>query len=149
MKGGAYGAFASVSELNGIFTFSTYRDPNVVASFDAFHDALAELAENPPNPQVVKRAIIATVGRDETPQGPGAKGFSGLYRRLCGVSDEMRQDRREAILSTNGAKLAEAAGRLLSSCSRGVSVAMAGEKAIQDAGSRMGGLLENTLEVPL
>jgi Zn-dependent M16 (insulinase) family peptidase len=149
MKGGAYGAFASLSELNGVFTFSTYRDPNVAASFGAFQESLKRTRDTPPDEGTVKRAVIATVGRDETPQGPGAKGFAGLYRRLSGVTDEMRQRRREAVLSTTPDGLAEAADQLLGSCSRGVSVAMAGKKAIQEAGSQMSGLLANALDIPL
>ncbi len=148
MKGGAYGASAVSRSLNGVFTFSTYRDPNILESFNAFKEALTEVTDSSSSGQDVKGAIIGTVGRDIHPMNPGMKGFIQLSRTLFGIDDEVRQMRRDTILSTTGKKLAEAAARILDVYESGASVALAGKKAIQKAGSRMPSLSKNVLELP-
>jgi Zn-dependent M16 (insulinase) family peptidase len=79
---------------------------------------------------------------------PGMKGFIQLSRTLFGIDDEVRQMRRDTILSTTGKKLAEAAARILDAYESGASVALAGKKAIQKAGARMPFLSQNVLELP-
>jgi len=148
MKGGAYGAFASTLALSGVFVFSTYRDPNIIESCDAFRESLAEIAAAPPSEDAVRRAVVATVGADEKPMGPGAKGFAAMSRHLFGITDEARQRRREMILGTTSAALSEAAGRLLESFESGPFVVMAGRRAIEEAGTRMAGLTESVLTIP-
>ncbi|MCL2070199.1 MAG: insulinase family protein, partial [Treponema sp.] len=44
MKGGAYGAFSQPDHLEGPFSFTTYRDPNPLASLEAFAAIIAEAA---------------------------------------------------------------------------------------------------------
>lgn len=43
-KGGAYGAGAKVSE-SGTFTFTSYRDPKIDATFDNFEKAVNQVLD--------------------------------------------------------------------------------------------------------
>jgi len=46
------------------------------------------------------RNIVGAIGDLDAYQLPDAKGYSSLVRNLCGVSDEMRQEIRDQVLST-------------------------------------------------
>ena len=148
MRGGAYGAFASSQGMERVFSFGTYRDPNIMSSFAAFSEALEAVEKGEVSIDDVERSIIGTVGRDIRPMSPGAKGYTSLLRRMTGVSDEMRQQHRDWVLSVDKDKLISAARRLLDSVSTSASVVMSGREAVQRAGDEWGELGRNTTELP-
>ena len=47
------------------------------------------------------QAIIGTIGDIDSYQLPDAKGYTSFMRRVLGVSDAERQERREQILGTS------------------------------------------------
>ena len=73
MKGGAYGASASVSSLEGNFVFTTYRDPSIAPSLETFREALKWAVEELDD-ETVSMAIIGSVGKELRPLGPGESG---------------------------------------------------------------------------
>ncbi|MCK5673297.1 MAG: insulinase family protein, partial [Spirochaetales bacterium] len=64
MKGGAYGASASANGMEGIFSFSSYRDPNIEKTIKAFRKGLEILASEGVTKEILEKAIISIVGRD-------------------------------------------------------------------------------------
>lgn len=105
VQGGAYGAYALFDENTGVFSFLSYRDPNVASTLDNYDKASAflkgldgsRLSENE-----LKKAIIAAIGDLDSYQLPDAKGYTSMIRYLTGRTDEMRQKIRDDVLSTNG-----------------------------------------------
>jgi len=103
--GGAYGAFAQFDDGTGVFSFLSYRDPNIAATIDNYDKAAAflkgldtsRLSENE-----LKKAIIAAIGELDAYQLPDAKGYTSMMRHLTRRTDEMRQRIRDEVLSTNG-----------------------------------------------
>ena len=149
MKGGAYGVSASISGLEGTFTFSTYRDPLITPSLTAFRDSL-EWAKNL-NDDTVKMAIIGSIGRELKPLKPGEKGVISLKRNLYGITDEIRQLSRDVQLTATVQDVKKAAEVLLDSWnSRSISV-IASNADLQQAGKFSQELIESkiTLEMPL
>jgi Zn-dependent M16 (insulinase) family peptidase len=50
----------------------------------------------------LKKAIIAAIGDLDAYQLPDAKGYTSMIRYLTGRTDEIRQEIRDEVLSTNG-----------------------------------------------
>ena len=66
MKGGAYGAFSSLSGLEETFSFATYRDPRIEDSLDAFRESLGEY-ENFSNAEELEKSLISVIGKELRP----------------------------------------------------------------------------------
>ncbi|KAL7450935.1 hypothetical protein ACHAWC_003933 [Mediolabrus comicus] len=107
-KNGAYGAYSKFSDVDGIGTFYTYRDPNTpdttLGLFDGaaqsiFDDAEAVLTRD--NNAAITTAIIGTIGGlDGSALSPQAAGWTALIRYLYGESTISRQRERNEILKT-------------------------------------------------
>ena len=99
--GGAYGAMNSFSAQSGVFKYVSYRDPNLkqtLDTYDATPEFLREAAAEM-SPSTLSNAIIGMIGDMDGPMSPDQKGFTSMDRYLTGLSDEMRQKRREQVLS--------------------------------------------------
>ncbi len=146
MKGGAYGASASISNLEGIFNFTTYRDPLIAESLAAFRDSLKwgyDLDED-----TIKIAIIGAVGKELRPLGPGQRGMLAFKRKLCGIDDDMRQMKRDTQLSAATAHIKAAAEDLLGRWDRRSVTVIAGEKDLNLASQTHPELNEYRLALP-
>ncbi|KAJ8530106.1 hypothetical protein K7X08_036941 [Anisodus acutangulus] len=100
VSGGAYGGFCGFDTHSGVFSFLSYRDPNLLKTLDVYDGTSSFLKELEMDDDALTKAIIGTIGDVDAYQLPDAKGYSGLLRHLLGVTDEERQRRREEILST-------------------------------------------------
>jgi hypothetical protein len=149
MRGGAYGAFVVPYDTEGVFVFSSYRDPNIVETLQAFRESLEYVRKSKIDNDQIKKAIIGTVGKEEKPLDPGEKGFINLRRRLCGVTDELREKRREVILEVNNDSLSFSAQKLLEEFDQGFEVVMSNKKAIFEAGKNLQELKILMRDVPI
>jgi len=149
MRGGAYGAFAVPYGLEGVFVFSSYRDPNIVETLKAFRESLERVINAKIEDEQIEKAIIGTVGRDEKPLEPGEKGFISLKRIISGITDEIRQKRREVILGVNKDSLSSAAQNLLDDYDKGFVAVMSNKNAILEASRKMEKLQQRIQEVPV
>ena len=105
VQGGAYGAFSVFDNASGVFTYLSYRDPNVAATIDNYDKAAAFLKGLDPSrlsQNELTKAIIATIGDLDAYQLPDAKGYTSMLRYLTHRTDELRQKTRDEVLSTNG-----------------------------------------------
>ncbi len=148
MRGGAYGASASPNGLEGTFTFSSYRDPNIVSTLTAFREGLEYARDTRFTEEQIEQALIGTVGREERPNAPGEKGMISLKRVLLGISDELRQARRDALLGLTPAQLSRAAARLLEGFEDGSSVVLSSRAAVEEAARELPELGRNIVELP-
>jgi len=109
---GAYGVFAALAALEGTFTFSTYRDPQILPSLKSFKGSL-EWAITELKNRTVDMAVIGSIGKELRPLGPGERGLVALKRRLYGITDEIRQTRRDIQLEAGSGDLKREAEALL------------------------------------
>jgi Zn-dependent M16 (insulinase) family peptidase len=149
MKGGAYGAGASARGMSAVFAFSSYRDPQIAPTLDAFSGGLESLAEREPDRSELELAVIGVTGHDIRPLSPGQKGMVALRRALYGVTDEMRQAKRDALLATGAGDVRRASERLHDSMSGARIVVMGGADALLTAAERFPGLTANRIVLPL
>lgn len=115
IQGGAYGAGGNYDRSTGIFSCTSYRDPNLLRTIDVY-DGLAKYLRSVELDQLtIERAVIGTIGDIDRYQLPDARGYTAMIRYLTGVSDEYREQIRAEILGTGEADfraLAEAAEAL-------------------------------------
>lgn len=105
VQGGAYGAFGLFDDVSGVYTFLSYRDPNVASTIENFDQAgafLKGLDSSRLSDNELTKAIISTIGDLDSYQLPDAKGYTSMMRYLTNRTNDMRQKMREQVLSTNG-----------------------------------------------
>ncbi len=134
IQGGAYGAFCTFSATSGIYTYLSYRDPNVantLAVYDATADFLRglELSDDE-----LTRGIIGAIGSIDAYQLPDAKGYTSLTRYLTGETDERLQRFRDQALGTTTADFRKLADALEALKTSGDVVVLGSREALDGAG---------------
>lgn len=121
VRRGAYGASAWTDGVEGMACLSTYRDPSPAESLPYFAQALEEAARSfglsgDCGEAELEEALVGAIGRDQRPMLPEEKGFIDFKRSLVGITDELRQVKRDAMLSATCGDLSDAAARLAAAC---------------------------------
>jgi len=101
VQGGAYGGFCAFDRFSGIFTYLSYRDPNLFATLENY-DLTGQFLKNfELSESELTKSIIGAIGELDAYQLPDAKGFSAMVRYLLGITDEDRQKFRDELLATS------------------------------------------------
>ena len=95
------------------------------------------------------KAVIGTIGKAEKPVPPGKKGYISFKRQLYGITDRIRQQRRDVVLSMTPEDLSAAAADLCESYTRGASVVFSGRQIIDAELGKMPELEKNITEISL
>jgi Zn-dependent M16 (insulinase) family peptidase len=135
VQGGAYGGFSMFDDASGIFTFLSYRDPNIATTLENYDKAAAflkSLDASRLSDNELTKAIIGAVRGMDSYQLPDAKGYTSMLRHLTGRTDEIRQEIREEILSTNGEDFI-AFGEVLEKVAQSNAVAVMGSQSAIEA----------------
>ena len=148
MEGGAYGAYSYPRNTDGLFLFGSYRDPKIAGTLRAFRDALEMTEKGALEKTDVEKAVIGTIGREDRPMDPGEKGFVSLQRKLHGVTDTARQERRENLLSSDVQTLGRVAHGLREGSERGFTAVIANRQSLADATAQMPELSNRVIDLP-
>ncbi|GLE04708.1 hypothetical protein PINS_up013687 [Pythium insidiosum] len=103
-QGGAYGS--GVSQGEGTFTLSSHYDPNTTQTLEAYNRALDWAASGGFSERDVQEALLSIFASIDAPKTPAMKGKMAFLR---GITNEMRQQRREQYLSLSRLSLMEVA----------------------------------------
>ncbi|KAI5592027.1 hypothetical protein BDE02_04G123600 [Populus trichocarpa] len=133
VSGGAYGGFCDFDTHSGVFSFLSYRDPNLLKTLDVYDGSGAFLRELEMDDDTLAKAIIGTIGDVDSYQLADAKGYSSLLRYLLGITEEERQKRREEILSTSLKDFKEFGEVIEAVKDKGVSVVVASPEDVDAA----------------
>ena len=147
MRGGAYGAFASNSGLESVFSFGSYRDPNISKTLDAYKGSLEFMSETV-SLNDLELALIGTVGKELRPLSPAESGIVSFKRDLLGISDEMRQRKRDYLLNITAEDIKEAAAVLLSRWDQAVITVVSSTDALEAASEEVPELKGHIRELP-
>ena len=107
VQGGAYGASAGFSRNSGVFTFTSYRDPNLRATLDVYDQSAEYVRTLDLSQTELTRAIIGTISSFDPYLLPDAKGGASMRRYLVGDSEEMLQQFRDEIMGTTVGRIRE------------------------------------------
>lgn len=100
VQGGAYGAFCQFNPRSGVYSYLSYRDPNLTETLENYDGAADFLHHFELHPDELTKSIIGAIGEMDSYQLPDAKGYSSMARYLAGETDQLRQQWRDQILST-------------------------------------------------
>lgn len=101
VQGGAYGGFCGFSHRSGVFTYLSYRDPNLLNTLDNYDGTAGFLKQLNLSQEELTKSIIGAIGDLDAYQLPDAKGYTSMTRYLAGDTDESRQLWRDQVLSAN------------------------------------------------
>jgi hypothetical protein len=136
VRGGAYGGFSAFNKHSGVFSFLSYRDPNLLDTLQVYDETSRFLRDLDLSQEELTKSIIGTIGKMDAYQLPDAKGYSSMIRYITGDTDEKRQQRREEILSTSPADFKAFAEVLERLNQEGHVVVMGSEEAIEAANAK-------------
>ena len=139
VQGGAYGGFATYDGGSGMFSFLSYRDPNLLGTLENYHKTVDFLRSLTMSQDEINRAIVGTIGNMDTYQLPDAKGFSAMARHLVGYNDEQRQQMRDQVFGTTLEDFKAFADLLEKVNEQGTVVVMGSKDALEDANEKRGG----------
>lgn len=137
LQGGAYGAGTSFDTDNGLFTFWSYRDPNLDRTLGVYDATPAWLRGETIDESVLTTAIIGTISDLDQPQTPQAKGYRSLIQHWLGISDAFRQQRRDEVLGTTAQHFVEFADVLEAMLNNTETVVIGSEQAIDGAAASL------------
>ncbi|MFQ5575907.1 MAG: insulinase family protein, partial [Anaerolineae bacterium] len=138
VHGGAYGGSCSFDHHSGVFSFVSYRDPNLAGTLATYDKTAQFLRRLNLSQAELTKAIIGAIGRIDAYRFPDAKGYGSMLRHLIGYSDEDRQRIRDQILATTPADF-NAFGEVLEAVNRqGQVVVMGSPEAVNAANAERG-----------
>lgn len=140
VQGGAYGGSCRFDQRSGVFTFESYRDPNLLGTIDIYDGTAEFLKASELSDAELTRGIIGVIGVIDY-QLPDAKGFTSMARHLVGDTDETLQRRREEVLATDAQDFRALGDVLEQAAKRGRVVVLGSEQAIGAANEQRSGFL--------
>jgi Zn-dependent M16 (insulinase) family peptidase len=102
-QGGAYGGFCSFDPRSGMFSYTSYRDPNLLRTIEVYDRSAEFLRQLELSEKELTRAIIGVIAELDAYQLPDARGFTAMARHIVGDDDAYRQQVRDEVLGTTPA----------------------------------------------
>lgn len=109
-KGGAYGGGAYSKPLDGLFGFYSYRDPNPQNTMGIMKNAGQWAVDKKWSDRDLEEAKISVFQSVDAPKSVNQE---GMARFLSGITDEMRQSKREQLLDVTKDQVREVAQKYL------------------------------------
>ncbi len=97
-KGGAYGAYAQAGVASATFYFGSYRDPNIVRTYDIFDAAVLWVTEGDIEAEALKEAILGACGDVDPLESPDIKGRREATNRATGFTRQARELFKQRLL---------------------------------------------------
>ncbi|KAK3327612.1 Metalloenzyme, LuxS/M16 peptidase-like protein [Cercophora scortea] len=109
-KGGAYGGGAYSRPLDGIFGFYSYRDPNPLNTMSIMRNAGRWAVDKQWSDRDLEDAKISVFQGVDAPRAVNEEGMANF---LYGVTEEMKQRRREQLLDVTKDQVREVAQKYI------------------------------------
>lgn len=139
VQGGAYGGSGSFGAVSGRYLFSSYRDPNIAKTLNAYDEASDSIVSESLilTKEDVLEAIIGAIGDLDSPQSPDQKGYTSLTEFLHGGSAADRQQWRDEILATTSNDFKDFGDRLSALKQKGTVVVFGSNAALESANQEL------------
>ena len=112
-KGGAYGGFAQAGVASATFYFGSYRDPNIIRTYDVFDRAVRWVIEGEVEAEPLKEAILGASGDVDPLESPDIKGRREATNRSTGFTREARERFKQRLLQVTAEDLRRVASTYL------------------------------------
>jgi Zn-dependent M16 (insulinase) family peptidase len=140
-KGGAYGGYAQANTGGGSFYFGSYRDPNIVRTFDTYDAAVRWVTDGEIEPEALKEAILGACGDVDPLESPDIKGRREAINKLTGFTRAERERFKQRLLKVSAADLKRVAKTYLADGTP-IQATVAGTDLIEAARKERPGLFE-------
>jgi Zn-dependent M16 (insulinase) family peptidase len=140
-KGGAYGAYAQAGIGSGTFYFGSYRDPNIVRTYDTYDQAVKWVTDGEIDPDALKEAILGACGDVDPLESPDIKGRREATNRITGFTREERERFKQRLLQVTADDLRRVARAYLAVASP-VQATVAGPELVEAARKERPALFE-------
>jgi presequence protease len=140
-KGGAYGGFAQASTGSGTFYFGSYRDPNIIRTYEVYDQAVTWVTEGAIEQEALKEAILGACGDVDPLESPDIKGRREATNRLTGFTLEERERFKQRLLEVTADDLRRVAAAYLE-VPHPVQTTVAGPDLVEAARRERPGLFE-------
>ena len=140
-KGGAYGGYAQAGIGSGTFYFGSYRDPNIIRTYDVYDQAVKWVTEGKIEAEALKEAILGACGDVDPLESPDIKGRREATNRITGFTREERERFKQRLLEVTEDDLRRVAGAYLT-VARPVQATVAGPELVEAARKERPGLFE-------
>lgn len=147
VSGGAYGGFCDLDTHSGMFTYLSYRDPNLLKTVESYDGSPGFLKGLDLTQDELTKAIIGTIGDIDAYQLPDAKGYTAFLRHVLGVTEEERQIRRDQVLGTTLKDFHQFAEVLESIKDQGHVVAVTSAERLEAAEKEKPGFFQQTTRI--
>lgn len=128
--GGAYGASANFSHDGAVF-FSSYRDPHLARSIQTYNQVGSYLDRFDPDEREMRKYLIGTMGRIDSPLTPSMKGERAALNHICHLDNQQRQQERDEILATRAPDLSQYGHPLTEALADGCSCVIGSRSALE------------------
>ena len=131
-KGGAYGAYSQANTGGGTFYLGSYRDPNIIRTYETYDRAVKWVTDGEIDAEALKEAILGACGDVDPLESPDIKGRREAINRLTGFTRVEREKFKQRLLNTAAADLRRVASKYLAE-GRPVQATVAGPDLIEAA----------------
>lgn len=140
-RGGAYGGRATFDREGGLFDFWTYRDPNIVRSFQVFESAVQEVTKGTLEQDDLKEAILSSCGDVDPLLSPDTKGRTRFFDDLAGFTLDLKAKFKQGLLEVTEDDLRRVADAYLAGEGASLAVISNPDK-VREANEQMGEVFE-------
>jgi Zn-dependent M16 (insulinase) family peptidase len=131
-KGGAYGGYAQAGIGSGTFYFGSFRDPNIIRTYDVFDQAVRWVTEGLIDAEPLKEAILGACGDVDPLESPDIKGRRDATNRMTGFTREARERFKQRLLQVTADDLRRVTSNYLAGA-RPVQTTVAGAELVAAA----------------
>lgn len=137
-KGGAYGGFAVYQLESGLFCFASYRDPHIVTTLNVYEAACDFIVSGDYTDEDIKEAILQVCADIDRPDTPNAAAGKAFYRKLTGLTDDIRIAFKQKLMNLDRKTVTAAARKYFGPDRPEPSVAViSSEEALKQAAGKL------------
>ncbi|MBN2789118.1 MAG: insulinase family protein [Candidatus Delongbacteria bacterium] len=112
IQGGAYGAWVSLNTISGIMTMTSYRDPNVKKTYEAYKSISEHISKFKIDSDTFDNIKIGAYSAFDPLQSPNGKGIKARNDYLSGEREERVEKIIDEILETTQQDIRDQAPQL-------------------------------------
>lgn len=132
VKGGAYGSMCAFARSGNSY-FTSYRDPNLMETYDIYKNAAKYVAEFDADDRDMTKYIIGAISKLDSPLTPVSEGNFSFASYLIGLTDEDIQRDRDEVLATDVETIRGLAPYVEAAINGGIICAVGGEAKLEAA----------------
>ncbi len=119
---------------NGLFCFASYRDPHIFNTLNVYDAASDFIVSGEYTDEDIKEAILQVCTDIDRPDTPNSAAGKAFYRKLIGLTDDIRETFKKRLLDLDREKVLQVASNYFGAAQTVSAVAViSNEDSLKDA----------------